>query len=99
MPCPGPQQIIQLLAIGREGRQKTVTFGSDLPVAASVADPLRSLLRSDPGYERAAVGSECDSLFLGRAGGHLLRLPIRETLPPDVKTASGIGGEVHPPPI
>src|SRR5205814_699261 len=99
-PCaPGAQQVIQLLAIEREGRKNGEAFRSDLPIAARIVEPQRALALADRSDEGMSVRSECDSLFLRGARGDLLRPPVGKTLPPDVISVAGIGGDIHPLPI
>src|SRR5712692_7332870 len=99
VPRSGAQQVIQLLAIGRDGRKKTIPFRGDLPIASRVMEPHGALAHSYGSHKGAAVGSDFDSLFLRDAGGDLLGTPKQETLPPDVVSVSLIGGEIHPLPI
>src|SRR5262245_42730939 len=99
MRSAGAYQVIQLLAIGSDGREKTVAFRSHLPVAVGIVDPQCALACADRCDERASVRSEMNSFFLTDAEGDLLGCPVRETLPPGVGPAAGIGGEIHPLPV
>src|SRR5436853_259846 len=62
VPRPCAQQVIQLLAIGRDGRKKPIAFRGDLPIASRVVEPHGALARADGSDKGAAVGSEFDSL-------------------------------------
>src|SRR6476646_5608247 len=58
--------------------------------------PDSALFSADRTDQRAAVSSQCDSLFLCGGGSYLLWLAIRNALTPDVETVSRIRREIHP---
>src|SRR5882762_8536615 len=57
--------------------------------------PDSALFSADRTDQRAAVRSQCDSLFLCGEGSYLLWLAIRKALTPDVETVSRIRREIH----
>src|SRR5262249_14697720 len=89
-------QVVEFLGIRGNTRQEHKPFRCDLPLAARIMDPNGALTITDRGDERSAVRVELDPLFFGHAEGDLFGRSVGVTLPPDVRTAAGVGREIHP---
>src|SRR5579862_9118318 len=59
-------------------------------------NPKRALPHSHRSKEGTAIRGENGVPFFGGSKRNLLRRPGGKTLPPDVVTAAGIDGEIHP---
>src|SRR5438445_4306161 len=73
-----------------------IAFRRKLPIPIRVMKPDSALFRADRTDQRAAVRSQCDTLFLCGEGSYLFWLAIRKALTPDVETVSRIRREIHP---
>src|SRR5262245_34577504 len=88
--------VTQRLSIRRELWIVAEAFERDLALACSVAHPDHALPLAHCGNQRDAVWSDSDSFLFGQSGGYLLRLAIREPLPPNVERPTCRGIEEHP---